>query len=190
VLHTGRKGGSHLTSDRPGQRGLSPADRIQAHAVVGHSELSDDTAFHAFLWTEEDHMRDLGTLSGDIASLALNINDGGQIVGASLDAKFQPRAYIWENGVMTDLNTVTNGKSGLYLLLANSVNEVGEIAGLSLASDFTLHGFLAIPTGTRHGDEEWKEAADGTAVPPVWPESARKAVADLLRSRYHVRSSR
>src|SRR5229473_8370729 len=47
--------------------------------VVGHSELPNDTTFHGFLWTKETGMRDLGTLPGDFASLALGINDGGDV---------------------------------------------------------------------------------------------------------------
>src|ERR1022692_4844726 len=43
--------------------------------VVGHSELTDNTTFHGFLWTRETGMRDLGTLPGDSMSLALGIND-------------------------------------------------------------------------------------------------------------------
>ena len=95
-------------------------------------------------------MRDLGTLPGDSASLALGINDKGEVVGASLDASFNPRAILWENGPMTDLNTlVAANPSGLYLLIAESINSSGEIAGLAVTRTGELHGFLATPADRR-----------------------------------------
>jgi probable HAF family extracellular repeat protein len=113
--------------------------------VVGHSQLPNNATFHGFLWTRETGMRDLHTLPGDSMSLALAINDGGEVVGASLDANFSPRAFVWKNGVMTDLNTITRTNSGLYLLLAYSVNSRGEIVGLGATNAGEIHGFVAIP---------------------------------------------
>ena len=115
--------------------------------VVGHSDLTGDSTFHAYLWTKKTGMRDLGTLPGDFASLAIGINDQGQVVGASLSPSFNPRAILWENGAMTDLNTpglITVNPAGLYLLFAQSINSGGEIVGFAAASD-GLHAFLAKP---------------------------------------------
>ena len=113
--------------------------------VVGPSELADDATFHGFLWTRETGMRDLGTLPADYASLALGINEAGEVVGASLDADFNPRAMLWKKGVMADLNTLIPTSSALYLLLANSINSSGAITGLAVTSSGELHGFLAKP---------------------------------------------
>lgn len=114
--------------------------------IVGHSELANDTTFHAFLWTKDKHkMEDLGTAPGDYASLGLGINDRGTIVGASLDTSFTPRAVIWNQGSIADLNTVIHGSSNLHLLLASSINDRGEIAGLAITEKGEPHGFLAIP---------------------------------------------
>lgn len=71
-------------------------------------------------------MRDLGTLSGDVASNSISINDGGTVVGLSLDANFNPRAFLWRKGVMTDLNTLVVGDSPLYLLTGCSINSRGR----------------------------------------------------------------
>jgi probable HAF family extracellular repeat protein len=120
--------------------------------VVGHSELTNNTTFHGFVWTKASGMQDLGTLPGDYASLALGINDGGEVVGASLDANFNPRAVLWvngqmawENSQMTDLNTLIPANSGLYLLVAESINSSRQIIGLAVTSGGVLHGFLATP---------------------------------------------
>ena len=67
-------------------------------------------------------MQDLGKLSGDVASVSISINDAGSIVGASLDKKFNPRAFLWEKGVMTDLNTRIAGHSPVYLMTGCSIN--------------------------------------------------------------------
>lgn len=122
--------------------------------VVGHSELKGDTTFHGFLWTKETRMRDLGTLPGDVNSLGLDINDRGEVVGASLDASFSPRAYVWKKGAMTDLNELIRGRSGLYLLLADAINSRGDIVGIGATSSGELHGFLAIPCDADHADAE------------------------------------
>ena len=114
--------------------------------VVGNSDLPGDTTFHAFLWTRRTGMQDLGTLSGDVASLSISINDGGSVVGASLDANFNPRAFVWEKGLMTDLNTLIAGDSPLYLLTGCSINSRGEITGLGLTSTGEIHTYLATPT--------------------------------------------
>jgi probable HAF family extracellular repeat protein len=133
----GRFGGNHAC-----------AINNQGH-VVGHSDLTGDTTFHAYLWTRETGMRDLGTLPGDFASLAIGISDRGEVVGGSLDVNFNIRASLWQNGAMTDLNTLIPANSGLYLLLAESINSSGEIVGFGVTNTGEVHGFLATPRGRR-----------------------------------------
>ena len=89
--------------------------------VVGHSDLPNDTSFHAFLWTKQTGMRDLGTLQADYASLGLGINDAGEVVGQSFGPNFSTmRAFIWQKGTMTDLNTLVAANPGnLYLQVAD-----------------------------------------------------------------------
>ena len=114
--------------------------------VVGTSDLQGDTTFDAFLWTRSTGMQDLKTLSGDVASVSISINDAGSVVGASLNADFNPRAFLWEEGVMTDLNTLIAGDSPLYLLTGCSINSRGEITGLGMTSTGEIHTYLATPT--------------------------------------------
>jgi probable HAF family extracellular repeat protein len=57
-------------------------------------------------------MQDLGTLPGDGDSAGLGMNDRGEVVGASINgsgASGSPRAFLWQNGGMTDLNAFIPG---------------------------------------------------------------------------------
>jgi probable HAF family extracellular repeat protein len=146
--------------------------------VVGNSDLPGDTTFHAFLWTKRTGMQDLGTLSGDVASVSISINDAGSVVGASADASFNPRAFLWEKGVMNDLNTLIAGDSPLYLLTGCSINSRGEITGLGLTSAGEIHTYLAIPT---HGVATSESASQGVISPRILSDDARKLLQQQLR---------
>jgi probable HAF family extracellular repeat protein len=89
----------------------------------------------------------LGTLPGDSFSIAWGINIQGQIVGQSINASGASRAFIWRNGVMTDLNTLIV-PGVVSLVYANDINDSGEIAGgayNSTTGDYPA--FLAVPSG-------------------------------------------
>jgi len=163
-----KDGSVHDLGSLGGAGGLAGnhACAINTHGqVVGHSELFHNTTFHGFLWTKETGMRDLGTLPGDFASLALGINDRGEGVGASLDASFSPRALLWKNGVITDLNTLIRAGSPLSLLFAEAINSRGEIVGLGVNSIGETHGFLATPCDHNHADSEGcKDDGEGAAA--------------------------
>ncbi len=126
----------------------TPAAINHLGQVVGFSDLAGDESgapnFHAFLWTRSGGIQDLGTLPGDSLSLAFGINDLGQVVGQSIGAGGS-RAFLWQNGVMTDLNTLVPPGS-LQLVYANDINSSGEIAGGAFdPSTGESPAFLAIP---------------------------------------------
>jgi probable HAF family extracellular repeat protein len=110
--------------------------------------------FHPFLWTKEKGMQDLGLLPGDFVGAGLGMNNEGEVVGASITspgaAMGSPRAFLWQNGVISDLNALAPD-SPLYLLTAFWINDSGEIAGFgavtSGANVGEMHGFLATPMG-------------------------------------------
>jgi probable HAF family extracellular repeat protein len=127
-----------------------------AGAVAGFSDLSGDVSagvlsanFQAFLWTRDGGTRNLHTLAGDVLSEATGINDFGQIAGTSFDANFNPRVFLWQDGVMYDLNTLVQPDSPLYLLASGDINDRGVITGLACvvaggACSSVLHTFVAI----------------------------------------------
>ena len=122
--------------------------------VVGASAPPGGTSpfdAHAFLWTRETGMRDLGTLPGDVASFGSAINDDGDVVGGSFDADGNPRAFVWENGVMHSLDDpLIAPDSPLFLLIATAINSRGEIVGFGVTGAGEVHGFLATPRSSDH----------------------------------------
>ncbi len=122
----------------------------QAGDVVGFSNVSAAAggAFdaQAFLWTQRDGIRPLGTLPGDVYSEALGINARRQIVGTSCSAGFATcRAFLWEDGVMTDLNTLGAPGYPDELYTANDINDFGEITGQAIAPNGSAVAFTARP---------------------------------------------
>jgi len=94
--------------------------------VVGESDFEASSGAHythAFHW-QNDTLTDLGTLRDDPLegfSAASAINDSGVVVGWAENEQRERRAFIYEDGQMTDLNTQ------LYLL-----NEDGSITTPSI----------------------------------------------------------
>jgi probable HAF family extracellular repeat protein len=119
--------------------------------VVGHSDLTGDTTFHAYLWTRQTGMKDIGTLKGGFASAALGINDGGRVVGLSLDENFNESAFLWENGEMTGLNTLIPADSPLFPIEAAKINSSGEIVGLALLKSACSGGAAGMAWLTNQG---------------------------------------
>lgn len=110
---------------------------------------------HAFLFNANDgSLTDLGTLlnaNGEygLRSSAADINDHNQVVGASsilssgtsLSGTADYHAFIWENGVMSDLNDQIPVDSGWILIAANAINEQGDIVGTGLLNG-EKHGYV------------------------------------------------
>ncbi|MDD4117560.1 MAG: MBG domain-containing protein, partial [Kiritimatiellae bacterium] len=78
-------------------------------------------------------MSDLGALeSPDQNSYANAINDRSWIVGTSTTGSGTNQAFLWRDGVMTNLNDLIDAGSGWVLTNAAAINEYNEIAGSGL----------------------------------------------------------
>ncbi|HEY6046608.1 MAG TPA: hypothetical protein VIU65_08395 [Pyrinomonadaceae bacterium] len=131
--------------------------------VDGTAQVLDGN-LHAFLWTRQTGMRDLGTLPGDFLSVAPccdTVNDRREVVGISIPGPTGGgRAFIWQNGVMSDLNDLAPG-SPLYLFAALAINSRSEIVGIGTTPTGEVHAFLAIP---RNGADEDESVSPAEAV--------------------------
>ncbi len=122
--------------------------------IVGFSDTTGDfdgtPNQRAFLWTRGGGLRNLGLLPGDATSEAHGINEEGQIVGISCTAAGSCRGFLWDHGVMTDLNTVVGTGYPNLITFAQDINDDGVITGrlFDQASGKNL-AFVATPASHR-----------------------------------------
>jgi probable HAF family extracellular repeat protein len=148
----------------------------QGH-VIGTPGTADGS-FHAFFWSAQTRIQDLGTVEGDVGSVGIAIDDKGDTGGVSFpaDPNASPRAFIRpEGGIMVDMNSLIPANSELYLFSVCSINSRGEIIGLAFDAQGNFHGYLATPSSS---------AAGGSDVLSSVSRSARfESAWSLLRSR-------
>ena len=121
--------------------------------VVGFGNPSGDknASFNpiAFYWNQNIGMLNLGTLPQYANSIAYAINNHGLIVGQAFNGpNGASRAFIYKDGIMTDLNALTTGNPALTLLYANDVNDQGVIVGGAVNSKTNvISAFAAVSFG-------------------------------------------
>jgi probable HAF family extracellular repeat protein len=145
-----------------------------AGQIAGISDPPGDQTTHAVLW-QNGAMTNLGALPGDVTSVANDINAQGQ-VGVSCDANFNCRAFLWDHGVMMDLNSLIPPDSPLYLYYGVGINDRGEIAGTAFlkSNPNEQPAFLAIPAPA-------PQIAGDSAQKAVLPENIRASLQRRLR---------
>jgi hypothetical protein len=63
-------------------------------------------------------------------------------------------AYIFADGVVTNLNSLIPSGSGLHLAFAYAINNDGQSAGVAADAQYRNHAFLLTPVGRRFGDRQ------------------------------------
>jgi len=123
-----------------------------AGEVAGYATLPGDQAVHAAVWNEAG-ITDVGELPGDANSFGFGINEGGQVLGVSIDSQFTNfRAFVGQKGrPMLDLEPLA-ARSGLQFglgIFAKSgtanINNRGEIAGNAIDANGNWHAVLLVP---------------------------------------------
>jgi probable HAF family extracellular repeat protein len=130
-----------LSTDASGN-GASYAQTLNnAGQVAGSYEYYVGGTFlgqRAFLWSNGTmtNLGDLGTIaSGWGSSIATALNSAGQVAGVSnyvVGGTDQGgRAFLWSNGIMTNLGSLGTEASGYGYSTATALNSAGQVAGVS-----------------------------------------------------------
>ncbi len=145
--------------------------------IVGFSDLpgdSDGTAnYQAFIWTRKTGMQKLALLPGETRSAAFGVNDRGQVVGLSRAPATSYHATLWQNGDVTNLNSVTQAGAP-FLIYANDINNRGEFAGEALdVTTGTAPAYVAVRVPMHHRDEVSPEQSNGRGQHLGLPDKVR-----------------
>jgi probable HAF family extracellular repeat protein len=127
-----------------------------AYAINDHGRIAGQVGsgntFYAAVWRDGAHgaVTSLGTLPGDFAAFATGINNWGQVVGNTFDSKYNwSHGFLWQDGVMTDLNTLISADSNLFIISASNINDNGQISGMATvqsgAHEGEIRAYLLTP---------------------------------------------
>lgn len=120
----------------PGSSGAAPHRFAHDGSLLGWLHVPGTFGGHAARWTltpAGDPLAaiDLGGLPDFDWSLAAGGNAAGWIVGNSNTADPQPRAVLWRNGQVIDIERGADGNANVY---ATDVNDAGLICGFMTKS--------------------------------------------------------
>lgn len=99
--------------------------------VVGFSWYETSSQTHGFLW-------DNGITTDLYNVLPLSINNKSQIVGAAKASNGNSQAFLYENGLKTDMGTLDGGNYSI----AVEINDLGQAVGKSKIATGQDHAFL------------------------------------------------
>ncbi len=149
-----------------GHRGAGGSAINDAGDVVGSGMVGNDRQdrirFHAFLQPRGGAI-DLGGF-GEGSSRALALNNKGQVVGTAFvmqgNTEQGHRAFLWQKGILTDLNDAVKAHSGWTLKEARGINDRGQIVGVG-AHGHCRRAFLLTPVPAANSTP----AQAGTSTP-------------------------
>ena len=124
--------------------------------VTGAALLPGNTEFHAVLWGNGGIL-DLGVIPGDLCDEGMSLNSRLQVVGYSNQATCHgPHAhgFLWEHGVLFDLNRLIVNDTGLQVIEGVFINERGEITANAVTPEGNTHAVVLIPCNESHPNRD------------------------------------
>jgi len=120
--------------------------------VTGAARLPGNAEVHAVLWGNGGVL-DLGVIPGDLCDEGMSLNSRLQVVGWSNQGVCHgPHAhgFLWERGVLFDLNRLIVNRSGLQVIEGTFINERGEITANAITAEGNTHAVALIPCDESH----------------------------------------
>jgi len=106
-------------------------------SVAGYVETDfPEYTSHACIWTASGGLQLL--MTGDTESYPNDINDSNQIVGYLRRPGYGSIAFLWQNGVVTELGGLTS----FPFSEAKAIDNSGRVVGWSESSNGSIHAFL------------------------------------------------
>ena len=117
----------------------TPMDINERGDVVGFSnppsagDLTGEFLANGFFWAKGSAtVERIRPLDGNTVSQAMAVNDRRQVVGVSFGGAPGVRAFLWQNGVLMNLNDLADVAPNV-LQSAQHINDAGQITGRVLA---------------------------------------------------------
>ena len=165
--------------------------------IVGEYLIADQTAFHAFLYSN-GMFTDIGN-SDSPETVAYDVNDLGQVVGTTWVLRnnscrdcndYEPRAFVYENGVMTQLNSLLPPGSEWRLVQAFAINNTGNMVGYGVIQG-RFHAFLLSWPRLEKAENDCKsQNMLRTASAPASPSTATASIdASRLPGRQKIQAT-
>ena len=121
---------------------LSYANGISSSGEIAGTSTTADHFYRAFLFSR-GNMMELGTLGGN-ESFGEAINRFGAVTGVSyLAGNSALHAFLYQDGVMTDLGSLLGGSALFDVSAGHAINDKGQVVGETVVSyDIGHHAFL------------------------------------------------
>ena len=162
---------------------ITPMAINQHSVVVGFGATRDDDLdgnfLRAFIWTSDAGIKQIDPLPlvGHIYSQANGINERGQVVGISCTLAGDCLGWVWQNGVLRNLNdpdVLAPGFNGV-ILNAQDINDQGEITGRAFdPATGDIKTFIAVPVSESAAGK--KAASSIARARVVVPENVRQTI--------------
>jgi probable HAF family extracellular repeat protein len=132
-----------------GNYGTYVEDVNSSGVLVGSCSHTSAPILRAFVHTG-GQLQSIPLANGGRANA---VNDRGQVVGFYYGAD-SGRGFLYENGVVTDLNSLIDPALGWLIVEGNDINESGEIVGRMYSEEHGIRAFRMRPPAPVDSDDD------------------------------------
>jgi probable HAF family extracellular repeat protein len=134
-----------LSPPLPSARSTYPTAANANGDVVGRISLDGSYPYFGFAIFGGQYQKIEWIGSGFTGPLA--VNDLGNVVGFYETPSFEDRAFLWSKGMIIDLASLPEvvAAGWTHLVVANDINNRGEIVGWGVRSDGESHAYMLRP---------------------------------------------